>query len=145
MEKLSALLNLCDGNPSFTNGFLSQGASNAELWSFLLLAWIRWPTVKLPVIRNAMFLMCHHSNALWKSTLIASFMGPTWGPSGADRTQVGPMLAPWTLLSGVVPVYPKNYAYSVYILLCFSKSWFFPYPSRLLHWHWDMIIDKPSL
>ena len=25
--------------------------------------------------------------------------GPTWGPSGADRTQVGPMLAPWTLLS----------------------------------------------
>ena len=27
-------------------------------------------------------------------------MGLTWGPSGADRTQVGPMLAPWTLLSG---------------------------------------------
>ena len=25
-------------------------------------------------------------------------MRPTWGPSGADRTQVGPMLAPWTLL-----------------------------------------------
>ena len=33
--------------------------------------------------------------------LIARFMGPTWGPSGADRTQMGPMLAPWTLLSGV--------------------------------------------
>ena len=33
-------------------------------------------------------------------TLIARSMGPTWGPSGADRTQVGPMLAPWTLLSG---------------------------------------------
>ena len=32
--------------------------------------------------------------------LIARFMGPTWGPSGADRTQVDPMLAPWTLLSG---------------------------------------------
>ena len=28
------------------------------------------------------------------------FMGPTWDPSGADRTQVGPMLTPWTLLSG---------------------------------------------
>ena len=27
-------------------------------------------------------------------------MGPTWGPSWADRIQVGPMLAPWTLLSG---------------------------------------------
>ena len=31
--------------------------------------------------------------------LIGRFMGPTWGPSGADRTQVGPMLAPWTMLS----------------------------------------------
>ena len=32
--------------------------------------------------------------------LITRFMGPTWGPSGADMTQVGPILAPWTLLSG---------------------------------------------
>ena len=31
---------------------------------------------------------------------IARFMGPTWGPSGADRTQVDPMLVPLTLLSG---------------------------------------------
>ena len=36
-------------------------------------------------------------------------MGPTWGSSGADRTQVGPMLAPWTLLSGLV-----NSAYFFY-------------------------------
>ena len=35
-----------------------------------------------------------------KPTLTARFKGPTWSPSGADRTQVGPMLAPWTLLSG---------------------------------------------
>ena len=28
-------------------------------------------------------------------------MGPTWGPSGSDRIQVGPMLAQWTLLSGI--------------------------------------------
>ena len=27
-------------------------------------------------------------------------MRPTWGPSGVNRTQVGPMLATWTLLSG---------------------------------------------
>ena len=33
---------------------------------------------------------------------LARSMGPTWGPPGADRTQVGPMLAPWTLLSGSV-------------------------------------------
>ena len=34
------------------------------------------------------------------STLITRFTWPTWGQSGADSTQVGPMLAPWTLLSG---------------------------------------------
>ena len=33
-------------------------------------------------------------------TQITKFMGPTWGPSGADRTQTGLMLAPCALLSG---------------------------------------------
>ena len=36
------------------------------------------------------------------TSLIARIMGPMWGLSGADRTQVGPMLAPWTLLSGML-------------------------------------------
>ena len=31
---------------------------------------------------------------------IAKFMGPTWGPPGSCRPQMGPMLAPWILLSG---------------------------------------------
>ena len=31
---------------------------------------------------------------------IIKFMGPTWGPPGSCRPQIGPMLAPWTLLSG---------------------------------------------
>ena len=38
---------------------------------------------------------------LW-TVLIARFMEPTRGPSRAYRTQVGPMLAPWPLLSGWV-------------------------------------------
>ena len=33
------------------------------------------------------------------------FMGSAWNPPGNDRTQVGPMLAPWTLLSGLLLVY----------------------------------------
>ena len=37
------------------------------------------------------------------TSLIARFMGPTWGPSGSDRIQVGPMLVSWTLLSGEMP------------------------------------------
>ena len=32
--------------------------------------------------------------------------GATWGPFGADRTQVGPMFAPWILLSGNHFIYP---------------------------------------
>ena len=55
------------------------------------------------------------------SSLIAKFMGPTWGPSGADRTQVGPMLAPWILLTGLVPVKQSGLAG-----LLHSHSWVFP-------------------
>ena len=36
-------------------------------------------------------------------TQIAKFMGPTWGPPGSCRLQMGPMLAPWALLSGGKP------------------------------------------
>ena len=40
------------------------------------------------------------TNSIGSNPPIARFMWPSWGPSGADRTQVGPMLAPWTLLPG---------------------------------------------
>ena len=33
---------------------------------------------------------------------ISKFMGPTWGPPGSCRPQMGPMLAPWSLLSGAI-------------------------------------------
>ena len=35
-------------------------------------------------------------------TQISRFMEPTWNPPGSCRPQMGPMLAPWTLLSGDV-------------------------------------------
>ena len=35
-------------------------------------------------------------------SLIARFMDQTWGPSGADKTQVGPTLASSTLLSWIL-------------------------------------------
>ena len=44
-------------------------------------------------------LVMHYRDITYITPLIARFIGPTWGPSGADRTQAGPMLAPWTLLS----------------------------------------------
>ena len=59
-----------------------------------------WPHLWTPVLAC----MCRKKHSIrqilyaWKYgiSLIARFMGPTWGPSGADRTQVGPMLAAWT-------------------------------------------------
>ena len=44
-------------------------------------------------------------------------MGQTWGPSGADRTQVRSMLAPWTLL---VPICVSLWV-SVSASLCLQK------------------------
>ena len=45
-------------------------------------------------------------------------MGSTWGPSGANRTQVGPMLAPWTLLSGECSVYMHTFV--CYFMISFT-------------------------
>ena len=39
----------------------------------------------------------------WAVRQIARFRWPPWGPSGSCRPQVAPMLAPWTLLSEVLP------------------------------------------
>ena len=61
---------------------------------------------------------------------IVGFMGTIWGPSGADRTQVGPMLAPWTLLSG-------HWLYRQFIDLMDSFTHF----SGFMHWY----CDKKSL
>ena len=54
---------------------------------------------------------------------IARFMRPTWGPPGAARTQVSPILAPWTLLS--VEAWLRDY-YNLYIVgyLCEGR-WLF--------------------
>ena len=38
MDTLSALLALCEGNPPVTGGFLSQRASNAEIWCFFYIS-----------------------------------------------------------------------------------------------------------
>ena len=42
------------------------------------------------------------------STQIAKFMGPTWGPPGSCRPQMGPMLAPWTLPSAGVSAWCRE-------------------------------------
>ena len=69
--------------------------------------WQRWN------FKYSFIIFCYHNDKIsWfcgrpipnqlrlNLPVIARFMGPTWGPPGADRTQVAPLLAPWTLLSG---------------------------------------------
>ena len=57
----------------------------------LMSSWLIWG-----IIFHAYDIDCE----VFALSLIAGIMGTTWGPSGAERTEVGPMLAPWTLLSG---------------------------------------------
>ena len=76
------------------------------------------------------------------------FMGPTWGPSGSCRPQMGPMLTPWTLLSGVsyqVTICPLSYAHgfavhcSVMVIFWVTGGFLwsaYSYPLGSLHWHW---------
>ena len=72
------------------------------LWYFNNLFVIFQPQLQQNVLILLDFVLFAYSTsmALREHTQIARFMGPTWGPPGADRTQVGPMLAPWSLLSG---------------------------------------------
>ena len=104
---------LCAVNSPVTGEFPAQMASNAEnvsiSWrhhvnpeSWHLMCWIDGNTEE---IRKKYFQHLQHwhgaSNCIRQEpALVARFMTPTWGPSGSDRTQVGPMLATWTLLSG---------------------------------------------
>ena len=66
----------------------------------------------------------------WYRTLIARFMGPKWGPSGADRTQVSSTLAQWTLLSGelIEPILSGNFQQLIYQLISRSVAGFWNWP-----------------
>ena len=66
--------------------------------------WHQW-AYHPAAIAGGSILLPYHTVKCLQLTLIARFMGPTWGPSGAERTQVGPMQAPWTLLSELYEVW----------------------------------------
>ena len=66
-------------------------------------------------------------------SLIARFMGPTWGPSGADRTQVGPMLAPWTLLSGMFYSMLSGHSFPYCEAICSKDRTYIGSRNSLIH------------
>ena len=72
-----------------------------------------------PLLTSFGSLVPNSSCSLKLASQIANFMWPTWGPSGSCRSQMGPMLAPWTLLSGVLsasPVYTSLGMFTIYSL-----------------------------
>ena len=62
--------------------------------------------------------MLRYLRFVFIASLIARFMGPTWSPSGADRTQVGPMLTPLTLLSGLFYIFEVQMWIGPYLSMC---------------------------
>ena len=70
-------------------------------------------------------------------TQIAKFIGPTWGPPGSCRPQMGPMLVPWTLLSG----YARGFTLSrffCHIISCSGFTW------CIIHILWGCFSTNPS-
>ena len=84
---------------------------------------------------------------LWEPSQIARFMGPTWDPPGAYSTQVGPMLAQWTLLSGLFGL-PKSVSWSgvlvfsvISLTLILIKDQFWIINKKVL---WNKILSRWS-
>ena len=73
-------------------------------------------------------------------------MGPTWGPSGADRTQVGPMLPPWTLLFELFFISFQDLRLCCMSLLLIEEGAFSGLSSlTALHLSFNQLTAAPSL
>ena len=101
MVTFSALLVPCEDKPPVTSGFSSQMTIKQDLWYFLYFESEKGAeeTVELSVIRDATAPLWHHRIRKYPDSKVH---GQTWGPPGSCRPQMGPMLAPWTLLTGYV-------------------------------------------
>ena len=131
MDTLSALLFLCAGNPLVTNEFPGQKYVNIDPDSKVHAAHMGPIWVLLApggphvghmnfAIRGALIVSLmlpwkkkHLTNTQVEGEVgsfttqvmplqIAELMGPTRGPPWSCRPQMGPMLAPWPLLSGTL-------------------------------------------
>ena len=72
-----------------------------------------------------------------KVSQITKFIGPIWGPPGSCRPQIGPMLAPWTFLSGVYSQQRRMWVGDRFIPKLCPKSWFMC-ASNIFRWIFQM-------
>ena len=93
---------ICVGNLAIigSDNCLSPGRRHAIIWTDAGILLIGPSETDFNEILIKKIIHLHSRKFIWKCPLIARFMRPTWGPSGTDRTRVGPREAPWTLLYG---------------------------------------------
>ena len=97
----------------------SQWAQSAPLWSCWYRSWWCLPgvVIKSRSIARTISWWQHVNN--FDITLIARFVGPTWGPPGADRAQVGPKFGPTNFVMWEDNKWNFNFASECYeILIC---------------------------
>ena len=70
---------------------------------------------------------------------IARITWPTWGPPGSCRPQVGPMLAPWTLLSGTYHMLSFCYIWDALNLHLFISQ-LYTLCNKYETWHFNIYI-----
>ena len=88
-------------NPGFAAKLKSRYLNLRWLVSLLTYLYrLNYGIITIGVIREVAMVWMHFIPYL--RSQIARFLGATWGPPGSCRPQLGPILAPWTLLSGAL-------------------------------------------
>ena len=126
-----------EGNPWYcdqTLDWVRHGRSHANFMRFrkLLIEDVTGMVCRGPPNMNGTVLW-DMSKCNTLPALIARFMGPTWGPPGADKTQVGPMWATWKLLSGRVQLWGLLFwqrSAKVWVCLWFKQTNYIPIKLR---------------
>ena len=98
----SILTHFHAANEKFQNGGRDLAISRGLVWVNINMQ--TWSQNGINAINIDTFGVGYKYLLLWICfaiyTQIAKFMGPTWGPPGSCQPQMGPMLAPWTWISG---------------------------------------------
>ena len=93
---------LIKDSPEPLEGILLKEKVETFFQNSLGYEWFQIHYIQFTVTRNHDTLTVNIMQYNGTRTQITKFMGPTWGPPGTSRRQLGPMLAPWTLLSGTI-------------------------------------------
>ena len=90
LSMVSLLTHICVTRPQWVNVASVATSHRREIRTHNV-------SVTITTFASVMATMWIRLNRQSITSLIARFMGPTRGPSGADRTQMGPMLVPFYL------------------------------------------------